>query len=56
MLESNLYEGSQPFSSNPGQLKYGVSVTDKCINWNETEKIILAAYEKLSQKTVALSR
>ncbi len=29
------------------ELKYGVSVTDKCISWEETEKIILAAYEKL---------
>lgn len=47
MLESNLTEGSQPIPSNLEQLKYGVSVTDKCINWEETEKIILAAYEKL---------
>lgn len=50
MLESNLYEGNQPFCSNLEELKYGVSVTDKCIGWNETERIILAAYEKLEQK------
>jgi 3-deoxy-7-phosphoheptulonate synthase len=50
MLESNLNEGNQPFCSNPEELKYGVSVTDKCIGWEETEKIILAAYEKLSEK------
>jgi 3-deoxy-7-phosphoheptulonate synthase len=37
-------------------LKYGVSVTDKCMGWNETEKIILAAYKKLTEKTVALTR
>lgn len=48
MLESNLYEGSQKIPSKLEQLKYGVSVTDKCINWEETEKIILAAHEKLS--------
>jgi 3-deoxy-7-phosphoheptulonate synthase len=47
MLESNLHEGNQSISSNREQLKYGVSVTDKCIGWEETEKIILAAYEKL---------
>ncbi|MBD2741204.1 3-deoxy-7-phosphoheptulonate synthase [Coleofasciculus sp. FACHB-1120] len=47
MLESNLYEGSQPIPSQLEELKYGVSVTDKCISWEETEKIILAAYEKL---------
>ena len=56
MLESHLYEGNQPLSSNLEKLKYGVSVTDKCIGWNETEKIILAAYEKLSEKTVVLNR
>jgi 3-deoxy-7-phosphoheptulonate synthase len=47
MLESNLYEGSQVITGNREDLKYGVSVTDKCINWQETERIILAAYSKL---------
>ncbi|MBW4560835.1 MAG: 3-deoxy-7-phosphoheptulonate synthase [Mojavia pulchra JT2-VF2] len=47
MLESNLYEGSQPLTCKKEELQYGVSVTDKCIGWEETEKIILAAYEKL---------
>lgn len=47
MLESHLYEGNQPINGKPEELKYGVSVTDKCISWEETEKIILAAYEKL---------
>lgn len=47
MLESNLYEGSQSIPNDLHQLKYGVSVTDKCINWAETERIILAAYEQL---------
>jgi 3-deoxy-7-phosphoheptulonate synthase len=47
MLESNLYEGNQHIPSKLEELKYGVSVTDKCINWEETERIILAAYEKL---------
>lgn len=50
MLESNLYEGNQPISSNCSSLKYGVSVTDKCIGWNETERIILDAYEKLANR------
>jgi 3-deoxy-7-phosphoheptulonate synthase len=56
MLESNLYEGNQPFSKNLDELEYGVSVTDKCIGWDETEQLILAAYEKLSEKTVVLNR
>jgi 3-deoxy-7-phosphoheptulonate synthase len=48
MLESNLYEGNQPLCINRDQLKYGVSVTDKCIGWKETERIVLAAYDQLS--------
>lgn len=47
MLESNLYEGNQPIPEELKKLKYGVSVTDKCISWEETEQIILAAHEKL---------
>jgi len=48
MLESNLYEGNQRITSNLKELKYGVSITDKCIGWEETEEIIWNAYEKLS--------
>lgn len=47
MLESHLSEGNQPIPRNLEELKYGVSVTDQCINWQETEEIILGAYEKL---------
>jgi 3-deoxy-7-phosphoheptulonate synthase len=47
MLESNLYEGNQHIPSSLEDLTYGVSVTDKCIGWEETEQIILDAYEKL---------
>jgi 3-deoxy-7-phosphoheptulonate synthase len=55
MLESNLYEGNQPLCSNREQLKYGVSVTDKCIGWKETERIILAAYDQLSESPCQVS-
>ncbi|PIG94700.1 3-deoxy-7-phosphoheptulonate synthase [Gloeocapsopsis sp. IPPAS B-1203] len=48
MLESNLYEGGQSIPSNLADLKYGISVTDKCISWEETEKVISDAYEKLN--------
>jgi 3-deoxy-7-phosphoheptulonate synthase len=47
MLESNLHEGGQSIPADLSQLKYGVSVTDKCINWAETERIILAAFDRL---------
>ena len=39
MLESFLYEGSQK-QDKPQNLKYGVSLTDKCIGWDETEELI----------------
>ncbi|MEN8210763.1 MAG: 3-deoxy-7-phosphoheptulonate synthase [Thermodesulfobacteriota bacterium] len=47
MLESNLSEGNQKFSKNSNKLKYGVSITDECISWDTTEKLILCAFERL---------
>jgi 3-deoxy-7-phosphoheptulonate synthase len=47
MLESHLYEGNQAITGKREDLKYGVSVTDKCINWEETERIILSAHSQL---------
>jgi 3-deoxy-7-phosphoheptulonate synthase len=39
MLESFLREGNQPVDA-PDNLEYGVSLTDKCIGWQETEELI----------------
>jgi 3-deoxy-7-phosphoheptulonate synthase len=47
MLESHLFEGSQSIPANLSELKYGVSVTDKCINWEQTTEIIMAAFDRL---------
>ncbi len=47
MVESNLFEGNQPIPKDLSQLQYGVSVTDKCIDWKTTEEMILAAHKKL---------
>jgi len=41
MIESNLNWGKQPIPEDPAKLKYGVSVTDACIDWDTTEKTIL---------------
>jgi 3-deoxy-7-phosphoheptulonate synthase len=41
MIESNINWGNQPIPENPAELKYGVSVTDPCIDWATTEKTIL---------------
>ncbi|MBI5635461.1 3-deoxy-7-phosphoheptulonate synthase [Candidatus Micrarchaeota archaeon] len=47
MLESNLEESSQGIPKDLRELKKGVSITDACIGWQTTEKIVLAAHEKL---------
>jgi len=49
MVESNLFEGNQPIPQDLSQLKYGISVTDKCIDWKTTEEMILKGYEKLKR-------
>jgi 3-deoxy-7-phosphoheptulonate synthase len=40
MLESNLHGGNQRIPKDLSQLKYGVSVTDACIDWLTTEKLL----------------
>lgn len=41
MLESNLVEGRQDIpASGPAGLKYGVSVTDACVSWEQTVPVL----------------
>ncbi|MFW6065047.1 MAG: 3-deoxy-7-phosphoheptulonate synthase [Candidatus Natronoplasma sp.] len=47
MLESNLEPGNQSLSDDPSELERGVSITDACIGWNNTEDLILEAYKRL---------
>jgi 3-deoxy-7-phosphoheptulonate synthase len=47
MLESNLLEGNQPVPADLTQLRYGVSVTDACIDWPTTENVLRDAAAKL---------
>jgi 3-deoxy-7-phosphoheptulonate synthase len=49
MLESNLLEGSQPVPQNPADLLYGISVTDACISWDTTERLLRYGHEMLKQ-------
>jgi len=48
MLESNLNAGSQSLNCPIEELEYGVSVTDACIGWDETEELLRDAYAKLA--------
>src|SRR5213593_119277 len=40
MVESYLEEGSQPFPKNRGDLHYGLSITDPCVGWDVTERML----------------
>jgi len=40
MVESYLKAGNQPVPANPADLAYGVSVTDACISWETTERLL----------------
>ena len=46
MLESNIREGSQSLGD-PSELEYGVSITDACVGWEETEELVRSAHARL---------
>ena len=48
MVESNLHEGNQPIPKNPAELRYGVSITDSCISWETTERMLRWGFEALT--------
>ena len=47
MLESNLVAGRQPIVNAQGKLRYGVSVTDGCLDWPTTEACLRNAHASL---------
>lgn len=50
MIESNLEAGNQSIPKNLSELKYGVSVTDPCVDWKTTEAMILEAHKELAKQ------
>jgi 3-deoxy-7-phosphoheptulonate synthase len=48
MIESNIGAGNQPLSKDRATLKYGVSVTDPCIDWATTEQCLIGAARTLA--------
>ena len=40
MIESHIEAGNQPIPADLSQLKYGCSVTDACVDWDTTDKMI----------------
>jgi len=48
MIESNLEGGNQPIPDDLEDLKYGVSITDACIDWTTTEVVLREFAQSIS--------
>jgi 3-deoxy-7-phosphoheptulonate synthase len=46
MLESNLLGGNQPLTQPAERLEFGRSITDACIDWDTTERLVLEVAER----------
>ena len=51
MLESNIKPGAQKLDSDPATLEYGISITDACIGWSETEELLRWAYDAVDARS-----
>jgi 3-deoxy-7-phosphoheptulonate synthase len=51
MIESYLEEGNQPFPVKSAELRYGVSITDACLDWKTTERMLRRGNEVLAKLT-----
>lgn len=47
MLESHIHSGNQPIPKDLTKLRYGVSVTDGCLDWKTTEETLLNLHERV---------
>lgn len=47
MIESYINDGNQPIPKNLKELRYGVSITDACISWETTERMLRWGHEQL---------
>jgi 3-deoxy-7-phosphoheptulonate synthase len=48
MIESYLEEGNQPFPKPVSELRYGASITDACVSWETTERMLRWGCGKLA--------
>lgn len=53
MVESHINGGNQKIPQNLSELQYGVSITDACIDFDGTEKMLKDAAAKLASLTVS---
>lgn len=50
LIESNVFDGCQQLPRDLAQLKYAVSITDPCLGWASTERLIRWGYETLKRE------
>jgi 3-deoxy-7-phosphoheptulonate synthase len=50
MVESNLEAGNQPFPQPRSALRHGVSITDGCIGWTDTEDLVRGLHAALAPR------
>lgn len=49
MVESHLHGGNQKLPGDLSQLAYGISITDACVDWESTERMLRSAGVKLAE-------
>ena len=49
MVESYLEEGNQPIPKLVAELRHGVSITDACVGWETTERMLRHGHEVMSK-------
>ena len=47
MLESNINAGRQDIPADTSKLKYGISVTDECLDWESTAELLIKFYNSI---------
>ena len=55
MVESYLKDGNQPFPKPVVELAYGISITDACVGWDVTERMLRWGAEELARTWVGLA-
>ena len=51
MLESSIFEGKQPNTGDLSTMKYGVSIMDPCLSWEQTKALIISGAKHLKNGT-----
>jgi 3-deoxy-7-phosphoheptulonate synthase len=55
MVESYLKDGNQPFPKPAAELTYGISITDACVGWDVTERMLRWGAQELSRVKAGLA-